>query len=60
MVLHSMNLMGNLHSAISYINKVGLASHLFSIHDVSANGSIAIFKFENEDTYNHYKGKGIL
>lgn len=60
MMLHSMNLMGNLHSATSYINKVGLASYLFSINDVSANGSIAIFRFPDEQTCNYFKEKGVL
>lgn len=60
MKLHSMNLGGNLHSAVSYVDKVGLVPYLFSLHSVSGHGSIAVFKFENEQTYNYYKDKKII
>jgi len=60
MILHSMNLGGNLHATTDFINKAGLTSHLFSLHSVSGSSTIAIFRFENKDIYDYFKEKGTI
>lgn len=60
MKLHSMNFGGNIHATVKYIDDNGLVPYLFSLHSIGGSGAIAVFRFEDEDTFKFLKNNGLL
>lgn len=43
----SENIGGNIHDTVNLLNRFGIVHYVFSIHDVTPNQCIVVFKFED-------------
>lgn len=54
-MLISINIQGNIHEAVQAVNSMRYVQYLFQLVALSGNGSIAVLKVPDLDTYNRVR-----